>query len=928
LTSTIDGGAGSDTITAGTGNDSIRGGDGADSIVGGAGNNSIDGGAGSDTITGGAGNDSLLGGDGDDSITADAGVDTISGGAGNDTYVFGANLTAADVVSDSAGSADSLTATINGLTATTGAFNISGIETLNLDTATAASTVSAAALSGVSNFSFASAQNVTLTNLANATTVGLGFSTAPTYTGTMTVSLASDTASDSLRFALANTAANGVNATLATAATGIETISIVAGSTESATLGVGGLVTPALTVTGGLAGKSLSLRGGGSATLSATTTSVDASAFLGTLAVAAGQVTGTTGTAITVRGSAGADSLVGGVGNDTFTLTAAVGATAYTITGGAGNDSLSATLGSTATGFNATSVSGIENITLSLPTATAFTSAVDAANAGYNSATKLTFTGGSAVSASSLTLGSSTGGVAVGGTTVSSIDASGFAGVVDLNVASTAAALYTGGSIKGGSGSSDVLRYTVSSTQGFTGITAGSVSGFESLVITTTNSSATPDSASHDLSNVSVSTITVGGGNTYTLNGLASGIALKLGDDSSSSGTAFADNKTLTANWTTTSTASDSVVVNLGRAGTVSSGITLSLPGIENITLTQSAATNGTAFGLKIQDTNTNNVAITVNGGVAARELSFVSGGLQSNVASINATSFAGDLVLNAGARSGSGAMSIVGGTGNDTIIMKNQADTLVGGSGRDKLTFSASANGNFLFDLSSTTDQVVTWNGVANSVAQTGFEDLDAAGLVGSSIGINVSGMSSSGSNVIATPNSDTITGGAGNDTITGGGGVDYIDISTGISSDRIVYTASGQTLNSSLLNPGQISAGTFLGVTGVLGIDVITGMARGDTIQLYTGTSTLTGFNRGFSTTGLIGGSSTAADSNFQMSKGDFVGTGLWTFSANGNDVLFQWDVDGSGAGTQVESVVLIGSASAFTGITANSAGVILFT
>jgi hypothetical protein len=115
---------------------------------------------------------------------------------------------------------------------------------------------------------------------------------------------------------------------------------------------------------------------------------------------------------------------------------------------------------------------------------------------------------------------------------------------------------------------------------------------------------------------------------------------------------------------------------------------------------------------------------------------------------------------------------------------------------------------------------------------------------------------------------------------------------------------------------------------VTGVLGIDVITGLARGDTIQLYTGTSTLTGFNRGFSTTGLTGGSSTAADSNFQMSKGDFVGTGLWTFSANGNDVLFQWDVDGSGAGTQVESVVLIGSASAFTGITANSAGVILFT
>jgi hypothetical protein len=63
--------------------------------------------------------------------------------------------------------------------------------------------------------------------------------------------------------------------------------------------------------------------------------------------------------------------------------------------------------------------------------------------------------------------------------------------------------------------------------------------------------------------------------------------------------------------------------------------------------------------------------------------------------------------------------------------------------------------------------------------------------------------------------------------------------------------------------------------------------------------------------------------------MSKGNYIGTGLWTFDANGNDVLFQWDTNGSpAAGSYIESVVLIGSASSFTGITANSAGVILFT
>jgi hypothetical protein len=63
-----------------------------------------------------------------------------------------------------------------------------------------------------------------------------------------------------------------------------------------------------------------------------------------------------------------------------------------------------------------------------------------------------------------------------------------------------------------------------------------------------------------------------------------------------------------------------------------------------------------------------------------------------------------------------------------------------------------------------------------------------------------------------------------------------------------------------------------------------------------------------------------------NFQFSKGSYIGTGLWTFDTAGNDVLFQWQT--TDGGSTVESVVLVGSASSFTGITANSAGVILFT
>jgi len=56
-------------------------------ITGGNAGNKLDGGAGNDTLVGGNGNDSIIGGLGDDVIVASAGIDTIDGGAGNDTVI-------------------------------------------------------------------------------------------------------------------------------------------------------------------------------------------------------------------------------------------------------------------------------------------------------------------------------------------------------------------------------------------------------------------------------------------------------------------------------------------------------------------------------------------------------------------------------------------------------------------------------------------------------------------------------------------------------------------------------------------------------------------------------------------------------------------------------------------------------------------------
>jgi Ca2+-binding RTX toxin-like protein len=89
---TLDGGAGSDTLTAASGGGSLVAGAGDDCIIGGAGGDSCAGGSGNDTLIGGAGDDSLDGGPGDDSL---------DGGSGNDTYLETPG--SADVINDTGG---------------------------------------------------------------------------------------------------------------------------------------------------------------------------------------------------------------------------------------------------------------------------------------------------------------------------------------------------------------------------------------------------------------------------------------------------------------------------------------------------------------------------------------------------------------------------------------------------------------------------------------------------------------------------------------------------------------------------------------------------------------------------------------------------------------------------------------------------------
>lgn len=101
---TIHGFAGDDRIEAGEGLNAVYGGDGNDTLIGGSGQDTIEGGAGHDWIdgkaggadyvyqqlSGGIGNDTIWGGDNSDWIRGDEGDDEIRGGLGNDMLFGGA----------------------------------------------------------------------------------------------------------------------------------------------------------------------------------------------------------------------------------------------------------------------------------------------------------------------------------------------------------------------------------------------------------------------------------------------------------------------------------------------------------------------------------------------------------------------------------------------------------------------------------------------------------------------------------------------------------------------------------------------------------------------------------------------------------------------------------------------------------------------
>ena len=766
----------------------------------------------------------LKGGNTLSSYTAAGAIDgtkltSFDASAFNGTTSINVDSAVASAVTLKAGASttDSLTySAVNGLAAaTTGKLVSTGFETVKLLTATAASTIDASGLAGATTIAVENDQNVTLSKLAAGTTIQLGATaydesnatTTDDYTGTLTVSLADETGTaDTIKFSIVNTDGdNNVSAVLKT--TAIETVEVSASTatgTNDVQLDVSGVKAATLKLSGGATGELVDLTKG-TTTLSSSTGTVDSSSFSGSLTVSANankatSLTTKTG-AVTFVGSSAADTVT--VGKAGAEITSDVG-TSGLIDGGSGSDTLTAYVSTSA---SLRYVEAVETINLvAAATDADYTVTTFASSKGGNDASVVNVSGGQ--SGKVVTLGGDIADHAV------TIDASASAGSVAMTWAAGALIqtnIADAISIKGGTGSKDAVSVsyaldTAENTGTFT------MSGVETLNVASTFTTTQTAADVVDLTNVTGLTkvvLTTGATNpnSITVSKLTSATTVQLGL-TPATGSEF-QGVTAKLDLADATGTADSLNVSLFDTNAASSTATIQADGIETLSLTLADSTEDHKVALS--NTNDNAATLNVTGVNTSADLTITS--LADAYTTIAASGLKGKLTMADNSRTGTAAMTITSGTGADTLIQKNASDVIdAGTSGTGTDTLKVVANfvlGGIQVDLSSTTDQVTTFNSFANSAIQKGFENVDLSGITGT-YGADVTARAA-GSTIVGTGNIDNIIGGAGKDTITMGKAsttLAYDAINAGAGSDTLVIVGSVTTSTTEAQNIIDLSS------------------------------------------------------------------------------------------------------------------------
>ena len=141
-------------------------------------------------------------------LTAGAEKATYKLGASSSTLTMGSNLNASDTIVGGAGTADTVTATVTGLTATTGALSIADVEKINLTTS-GANTLDMASVTGKHTLAVTdNKQTIKNFDLANTIQLGLAADEAATSSEIDVTAADATGTDDTLSVTVDNTAGN------------------------------------------------------------------------------------------------------------------------------------------------------------------------------------------------------------------------------------------------------------------------------------------------------------------------------------------------------------------------------------------------------------------------------------------------------------------------------------------------------------------------------------------------------------------------------------------------------------------------------------------------------------------------------------------------------------------------------------------------
>ncbi|MBA5606741.1 DUF4214 domain-containing protein [Duganella sp. FT3S] len=848
-------------------------------------------------------------------VTLVHGPDTVTGGAGNDSVNAPSDATAGDTLEagdsiDGAGGRDTLYLATQGAL-TTGA-TVKNVETVNLSSTHAITAADVSGWTGLGTLTIAGAGDVGGVLAASTTDVfvaaGQGALTldgghnvvARTVHGDITIG-AGQAASGTV-----NASNNAAGGAISVNAAGFATL--VAQDGPIHITGTTGFVASAYTAVS-LAERSAHLAAQASA--SAAVAAAQASGDAAALAAATGALNAANATvqADALAAASAAHVVVTATSNTaltTATLRGNYGSSGNAITDASAQHNTLANV--TLDNAGATTITGqaLGNVY-----ATGMTDDVTIVNSKAGHATTLTLTGvaggvytddgAASVNLVTLATPSALGGLHVAG--ASTITISGAAGVDLGNLSAAANAVidasgsmgdngatvtatqsYLGGSgadtvrtglaaqtaaVNGGAGAADKLILTGSANG--SGAAAALFSGFEVLqvengVVAKVN----------DFSHSAFSAVLLGGD--AEVDGLNAGQAAHVA--------LLGGNQAIVLGVDSSAPAGQPAVVTLTNATAATTLLAPSLAGVGTLNLLDSKAMTITSLtGAPALDTiNANgsgDLSITT-GALALGPGTVIDAHLTTGAVTVDASASSANGVRVTG--SSRGANHLTGNASHENFLTGgNGGDILQGGTAADVLV---SGNGN---------NTITGGGGNDHIAAGDGDNTIDARGTGASNIAAG------NGSNVITGGSgADLIEVGSGANRITGGGGADVLSFghhATGVV-DQLVYAALG----------GVADTGAAIAANGKLGgVDIVTGLHGGDTIDLGQAAGALALDLDGTYTHAVAGGTASV-----ELVRGSYVAsTGQFTAAAGGADAMLAWADGNPDHGTA--AIVLVGYAGA---------------